>query len=832
MIFLGKARLFSLFLMSRYVVKFCIGGDVITATEYIQDPGSITSSGGLYRMGFFSPNGSANRYVGIWYSNVPTNNILWVANRKNPILDSSGVMTISGDGNLVVVNGKRELVWSSNISNSVNDAKAQLSDSGNLVLLKQSSNSSANGAETLWESFQHMTDSFLAKMKLSTNSRTNEKKALTSWKSPSDPSIGSFLASLDTRGIPELFIWNGSSLYWRSGPWNGNIFIGAPEMQSLYIDGFNLVDNHEGTVTYSFAEASSLSYLLLKSNGDLVQPYLDQNSSSWGIAWSSRGSDCDVYGQCGPFGICNAKKSPICSCLRGFEPKHLEEWSRGNWSSGCVRKSLLQCNGTTNGSSKASKKDGFFKLELMKVPNYGIWTDDDCQGNCFSNCSCVAYAYDSGVGCMYWSGDLIDLQKFSVGGTTLYVRLAHSELEKKRYLREIIATTVIIGTLIVIITIWFARRKAKKQVKESKEIYLSNGEAPLVVSSEEMLGENLSRVKFQEFVLYKIEELAAATGNFDDANKLGRGGFGPVYKGTLPNGQEIAIKRLSRASGQGQQEFVNEMVVICKVQHRNLVRLLGCCVEGDEKMLIYEFMPNKSLDTFLFDPVKQVHLDWRTRFNIIDGICRGLLYLHRDSRLRIIHRDMKASNILLDEELNPKISDFGMARIFGANENQANTRRVVGTYGYMAPEYAMEGRFSEKLDVFSFGILLLEIISGRRNTSFYEEDQFLSLLGQAWQLWNEDDTLALVDPNIPVRCFKVELLRCINVGLLCTQERAKDRPSISTVISMINGEIVDLPRPRQPAFTARKITQDTDSSGQSQKTCSANDVTLTVLQGR
>ncbi|XP_018730604.2 G-type lectin S-receptor-like serine/threonine-protein kinase At1g11330 isoform X1 [Eucalyptus grandis] len=834
MIFLAKARFLSLFLVFHYVVEFCIGGDVITASEYIQDPGSITSSGGLYRMGFFSPNGSANRYVGIWYNNVPRYSVLWVANRKNPILDSSGVMTISGDGNLVVMNGKRELVWSSNVSNSVTNAKAQLLDSGNLVLLKQSSNSSANDAENLWESFQHMTDSFLEKMKLSTNSRTNEKQALTSWKSPSDPSIGSFSASLDPRNIPELFIWNGSSLYWRSGPWNGNIFTGVPEMQSVYSNGFNLVDDHEGTfyLTYRFAEASYMSYLLLKSNGDLVQPYWDQSSSSWGIVWSSRLSDCDVYGQCGPFGICNAKKSPICSCLKGFEPKNFEEWSRGNWSSGCIRKSLLQCNGTTNGSSTAGKKDGFLKLEMMKVPSSGIFfstLEEDCPGNCSMNCSCVAYAYDSGVGCVFWIGELIDLQKFSIGGTTLYVRLAHSELEKKGHLREIIATTVIIGTLVVIIIIWFARRKAKKQaVKQSMEKHLSSGEAPSVV----MLGENSSRVEFQEFVKYKIEELAAATGIFCEANKLGRGGFGPVYKGRLPNGQEIAIKRLSRASGQGQQEFMNEMEVICKVQHRNLVRLLGCCAEGDEKMLIYEFMPNKSLDTFIFDPLKQVHLDWRTRFNIVDGICRGLLYLHRDSRLRIIHRDLKASNILLDKELNPKISDFGMARIFGGNENQANTRRVVGTYGYMAPEYAMEGRFSEKSDVFSFGILLLEIVSGRRNTSFHYEDQCLSLLGLAWKLWNEEDVLALVDPTMPATPFEVQLSRCINVGLLCTQERAKDRPSISTVISMINSEIVDLPRPKQPAFTARKITQDTDSSGQSQKTCSANDVTLTVLQGR
>ncbi|KAJ7968434.1 receptor kinase 2 [Quillaja saponaria] len=215
--------------------------------------------------------------------------------------------------------------------------------------------------------------------------------------------------------------------------------------------------------------------------------------------------------------------------------------------------------------------------------------------------------------------------------------------------------------------------------------------------------------------------------DFHSANKLGQGGFGPVYKGILEDGKEVAVKRLSRASGQGLEEFMNEVVVISKLQHRNLVKLLGCCIEGDEKMLIYEYMANKSLDAFLFKPLKQKELDWRKRFNIIQGIARGLLYLHRDSRLIIIHRDLKPSNILLDEELNPKISGFGMARIFKGSEDEDNTIRVVGMYGYMSPEYAMEGLISEKLDAFSFGVLLLEIVSGRKNTSFYDDDLSLTL---------------------------------------------------------------------------------------------------------
>ncbi|XP_026398638.1 G-type lectin S-receptor-like serine/threonine-protein kinase At1g11330 [Papaver somniferum] len=348
-----------------------------------------------------------------------------------------------------------------------------------------------------------------------------------------------------------------------------------------------------------------------------------------------------------------------------------------------------------------------------------------------------------------------------------------------------------------------------------------------------LLQRRIGILNTRQLKVFKFQELATATSNFCGAHMLSQGGFGKVYKGTLSDGQEMAVKRLSKGPIQGLEEFKNEVIVISKVQHRNLVRLLGCCLEGEEKMLIYEYMPNKSLDAFLFDPTKQQRLDWNRRFQIIEGISRGMLYLHRDSRLRVIHRDLKVSNILLDEDLNPKISDFGMARIFGGNEQQASTRRVVGTLGYMPPEYILDGRFSEKSVVFSFGVLLLEVVSGRKTTSFHHLKQSLSLWGYAWQLWNESEMKMFIDPTILNESTPLEeIFRCIQVGLLCVQECARDRPTMSTTLSMLTSKISTLPTPEHPAFTDRRVSTSLDSLTQSLGSSSANRLTVTNIEGR
>ncbi|KAK2644372.1 hypothetical protein Ddye_019567 [Dipteronia dyeriana] len=312
---------------------------------------------------------------------------------------------------------------------------------------------------------------------------------------------------------------------------------------------------------------------------------------------------------------------------------------------------------------------------------------------------------------------------------------------------------------------------------------------------EEIAGIGITTVESLQFDFVTIQ---AATNRFSTYNKLGAGGFGEVYKGVLPNGQEIAVKRLSRRSRQGVEEFKNEVELVAKLQHRNLVRLLGFCLEGEEKILVYEFVPNKSLDNFLFDPEKQGQLDWSRRYKIIGGIARGILYLHEDSRFRIIHRDLKASNVLLDGNMNPKISDFGMARIFGVDQIQAKTKRIVGTYGYMSPEYAMRGQFSVKSDIYSFGVLVLEIITGKKINNFCQTDGVGDLLSYAWKHWRDGTPMQLLDSNLTDSYSRNEVMRCIHMGLLCVQEDPTARPTMATVVLMLNSYSVTLPLPKQP----------------------------------
>ncbi|TQD78710.1 hypothetical protein C1H46_035714 [Malus baccata] len=287
---------------------------------------------------------------------------------------------------------------------------------------------------------------------------------------------------------------------------------------------------------------------------------------------------------------------------------------------------------------------------------------------------------------------------------------------------------------------------------------------------------------------FKFKQLKAATNNFDAANKLGEGGFGVVYKGELLDGTFIAVKQLSSKSKQGNREFVNEIGMISALQHPNLVKLYGCCIEGNQLFLVYEYMENNSLAHVLFDPEEGLKkLDWNTRHKICLGIARGLAFLHEESTLKIVHRDIKTTNILLDRDLNPKISDFGLAKL-NEEENTHISTRVAGTIGYMAPEYALWGYLSDKADVYSYGVVALELLSGKNNIKYRPNENFVCLLDWALVLQQKGNLMELVDRKLGSEFNKEEAMRMIKVALLCTNPSPALRPTMSAVVSMLEGQ--------------------------------------------
>ncbi|XP_008781331.3 cysteine-rich receptor-like protein kinase 2 [Phoenix dactylifera] len=339
---------------------------------------------------------------------------------------------------------------------------------------------------------------------------------------------------------------------------------------------------------------------------------------------------------------------------------------------------------------------------------------------------------------------------------------------------------------------------------------------------------------------FKYEDLRKATDNFSQMNKLGQGGFGSVYKGVLPDGTEIAVKRLFSDARQWIDQFVNEVSLINRVQHKNLAKLLGCSVEGPESLLVYEYLCNTSLDHFLFDSFNKNALDWERRFDIIIGTAEGLAYLHTSCEVRIIHRDIKASNILLDESFKPKISDFGLARCFAGDQSHLSTG-LAGTFGYMAPEYIVHGQLTEKADIYSYGILVLEIVTGRKNhSSIAESAEGHSLVSLIWQNFNSERLTELLDPNLQDQCSEEQAIKVFHVGLLCTQASPSLRPPMWKVVEMLRSNSKDLPLPTRPPFIGIKGASFKNEGSETSSLLtsslrspnSVNQMSVSAVQGR
>ncbi|KAL1363260.1 hypothetical protein AAHE18_03G137200 [Arachis hypogaea] len=564
----------------------------------------------------------------------------------------------------------------------------------------------------------------------------------------------------------------GSVIVTRAGPWNGLSFSGYPYAMNIYSIDF-IVNDKE------------IYYQVTMSDRSLFSIYRTITSGTGNV----KNTPTELVDQCEMYAFCGSNS--ICY-MDAYVSKFPKQWNMSDWSSGCVRKTLD-----------------------MKLP--------DTSSSTYNKTMNLEESYanmdirNGGSGCLLWFDHLIDMRMFTKGGQDLYIKVPASELAagnghgnmKNKNVGIIVGSVIFgliacAGTMSMIIKKKGVARNICKKKHSWKDIDLP---------------------------IFDFSVIAKATGNFASSKKLGEGGFGPVYKGILQDGREVAVKRLSKRSTQGLEELKNEVVLIAKLQHRNLVKLLGCCIQESEKILIYEFMPNKSLDQFIFDETGRKRLDWLKRFNIISGIARGLFYLHQDSILRIIHRDLKTSNILLDANFNPKISDFGLARTFLDDQVEENTNRIAGTYDYMPPEY-VRGQFSMKSDVFSYGVIVLELISGKKNREFSNSENDLNLLGHAWKLWINERPLELLDEVLREWCNPTEVIRCIQVGLLCVQQRPEDRPNMLSVVLMLNGEKW-LPQPKFPAFYVDCAgTPKEESLSANYVKFSVNEVSITMLDAR
>ncbi|KAL0835225.1 hypothetical protein Bca101_087114 [Brassica carinata] len=667
--------------------------DIITANQTLKDGDTIVSKGGSFELGFFSPGGSRNRYLGIWYKKVSLQTVVWVANRDSPLYDLSGTLKVSENGSLRLFSGRDYIIWSSSSLEKpvVRNPIVQILDTGNLVVRK-----SGDDQDYIWQSLDYPGDTFLPGMKYGIDFSTGINRFLTSWISPDNPSTGNYTNKMDPSGVPQFFLKKNSVDVFRAGPWNGLRFTGMPHLKPNPIYRYEFVFTEEEVYyTYKLENPSVITRMQLNPNGALQRYTWVDSLQSWNFYLSAQMDSCDQYMLCGSYGSCNINESPACRCLKGFVPKSPEAYYAGDWSGGCVREVKMGCG---------KGEEDFLKISKLKLPDTrGSWYDmrmdlSECKRVCLRNCSCSAYSpfdiRDRGSGCILWFGDLIDIREYNENGQDLYVRLATSEIAK----------------------------------------YKNYG------------------VKGKMRIMLII--------------------------GTLSCGQEIAVKRLSRTSRQGIEEFKNEIKLIAKLQHRNLVKILGYCVEEDERMLIYEYQPNKSLDSFIFVKERRKELDWPKRVEIIKGIARGLMYLHQDSRLRIIHRDLKASNVLLDSDMTPKISDFGLARTLGGDETEANTTRV------------------------------------------------------AWRQYTEDKACELIDEALKESCTDVsEVLRAIHIGLLCVQQDPQDRPTMSVVVLMLSSDMLLLD-PKEPGFYNERNLLYSDTTSINLEIPSKNFQTMSVIDPR
>ncbi|CAO2152351.1 unnamed protein product [Urochloa humidicola] len=793
-------------------------GDTLTAGQELSISDKLVSRNGKFALGFFTlqsgpinmskssnTTNSPRWYLGIWFHKIPVFTTVWVANRDNPIGHTQLNLTqlkISRDGNLVISNGANESrIWSTVIVNRTqiglpNTTTAVLLNSGNLVIMENSSNQTP-----LWESFDYPTDVVLPGAKIGYNKVTGLTRQYISKKNLIDPGTGSYCTELQVNGALVHRSWNPSNVFWS---W-GSVKSSAPNLVPLLQSLLDINPETRGLIKPAYIENSEEEYYMYTSlnessyvvymhdiSGQTKLNVWSESKQLWQTLYTHPISPCTAHAACGPFSVRSGSSNPFCGCMESFSQKSPRDWDLGDHTGGCVRDTPLDC---INKNNKTSSTDIFQPIARVTLPDdpeiiKDATTQSQCKDVCLNYCSCTAYSYNNSI-CSIWHGDLIDVNKNddidNYSEDVLYLRLAATDLENLRkdtkrnpaarviFVTSIISFGLIIMLIMLLLLIW--RNKSKWY-----GVALPDSEGGSGIIS------------------FRYTDLNHATKSFSE--KLGAGGFGSVFKGVLSDLTTIAVKRLDGAR-QGEKQFRAEVSSIGLIQHINLVRLIGFCCEGGSRLLVYEHMLNGSLDAHLFGSKPNV-LSWSERYQIAVGVARGLSYLHHSCRECIIHCDIKPENILLDASFVPKIADFGMAAFVGRDFSRVLTT-LRGTAGYLAPEWLSGVAVTSKVDVYSFGMVLLEIISGKRNTPdqvFTSSNNYVACFPvQAILKLQGGDISSLVDPQLHGDFDLEEVERVCKVAYWCIQDDESDRPTMGELVQVLEG-LQELDMPPMPRFLA------------------------------
>ncbi|KAJ4808806.1 Serine/threonine-protein kinase [Rhynchospora pubera] len=756
----------------------------------VKDSSPLLSPNGTFSCGFYEV-GNNSFTFSIWYYKSANKTVVWSANPNRPVNGIGSVVALQRDGIMVLRDHDGEIIWSTE-TNFPNASHAEIQENGNLVIADYDS-------RKLWQSFDHPTDTLLPNQPINQNI-----KLVSANLSLSHSSYFSF--EFSDYGILSLFYINSGikSIYWPdidSNRWINNRFY-FNSTQEGYLDDqgqFRSSDN----LKFQSSDFGSLikRRLTLDPDGILRLYSLDESKGSWSVSYQVFAQTCKTYGLCGNNGICKYTPVPSCSCPPGYEMSDTSDWSKG-----CKPTFQLNCGD---------------EMQMVSLPhtdfmlsdyNYSIFISaDDCQSRCLRDCSCVAVAYHEGFGSCYLKSKLrngmtapdstqgtvyLKVPQF-INVTNVYIPqsswlYASSETKlscdmnvvsanfsdissksqgmgKLAYLYGFVAAFFLIEVLFITLGWWFIWRKEEEPIE--------------VVEGYKAITNHFRR--------YTYKEVVRATRKFRD--ELGRGASGVVYKGILDDQRIVAVKKLEDVT-QGEEEFQAELSVIARIYHMNLVRVCGFCSEGAHRILITEHVEKGSLDKLLFSEENSGKLlEWRQRYKIAVGVAKGLAYLHHECLEWIIHCDMKPENILLDADLEPKIADFGLAKLLHRGGSHTKISRIRGTRGYIAPEWAYNLSITAKIDVYSFGVVLLELLIGIRVTNMVidgDKEEFdlrrlVETIRKKLKQENEYLISQLVDARLK-GCFNhSQAVAMLELAIACIEEEPNKRPTMSHVLQVL-----------------------------------------------